>query len=267
MKNSQKSLAEQLSSLKKDFSENNSGGQANVKTKKDDVAKSFAPCKELTSDFLLLTFKVIDSAIIYREQLWDSASISTKVFLCRKCSKYHLHDVQGLPIAGKETFNSLALSLEDKPYLEKRYRCSSCTSSEAKPKAIFNDLLDAQRSLDQLSIDVTHTMYAYICPIGEGLHLTKSAPRNTSGHIGALRQSRFNSKKTAQPTESSLEPKVLSKKIKTVPDRTLETITSAHKQESHKEKRLICLSCNYKLNLYSDRKCAMCESFGPYDWE
>jgi hypothetical protein len=239
----------------------------NAKEKNDDVSKSFAPCKELTSDFLLLTFKSIDSAIIYREQLWDSASISTKVFLCRKCSKYHLHDIQGLPIAGKETFISLALSLEDKPYLERRYRCSSCTSSEAKPKAIFNDLLDAQRSLDQLSIDVTHTMYAYICPMGEGLHLTKSAPRKTSGHIGTLRQSRFNSKKTALPTASSLEPKVLSKKIETDSDQILQTIRTANKQESHKEKRLICLSCNYKLNLYPDRKCAMCENFGPYEWQ
>lgn len=151
--------------------------------------KSKQVCKEQTSDFLLLTYSKVEQAISYREELWNSSLTSSKEYLCDQCNNFHLRDIHGIPLASKMKFYEKPDSLENNNIKKERERCSFCKSSDLNTKAIFNDLLDAKSSLNNLSIAIKYEMYAYFCPYGNGIHLTKSLPKRAGQYIAALKQS------------------------------------------------------------------------------
>jgi hypothetical protein len=201
MKKQTKSLSEQLGSIRGTFENSTNGSkvldeQAKFKNNKSDSINqplknhSSYPCKDITSDFLLLSFTRVNEAISYSDALWDTASITSKQYQCSKCEKFHLADENNLPLVSKISFFEASISQKIGEQTELRNRCYQCKSSDGKPKAIFTDLYDAQYSIDRLSIDVRHTMHAYHCPHKNGLHLTKLAPKFANQYIGAVKQSR-----------------------------------------------------------------------------
>jgi len=201
MKKQNKSLSEQLGSIRGTFENSTNGSKvldekATFKNNKSDSInqplknQSSYPCKDITSDFLLLSFTAINEAILYSDALWDTASITSKHYQCSKCEKFHLADENNLPLVSKVSFFEASMSQKIGEQTELRDRCYQCKSSDGKPKAIFTNLYDAQYSIDRLSIDVRHTMHAYHCPHKNGLHLTKSTPKFANQYIGAVKQSR-----------------------------------------------------------------------------
>jgi hypothetical protein len=201
MKKQKKSLSEQLGSIRETFDTSTNGSKilgekATFKNNKSDSInqplknQSSYPCKDITSDFLLLSFKAINEAISYSDALWDTASITSKQYQCSKCEKFHLADENNLPLVSKISFFEASISQKIGEQTELRNRCYQCKSSDGKPKAIFTNLYDAQYSIDRLSIDVRHTMHAYHCPHKNGLHLTKLTPKFANQYIGAVKQSR-----------------------------------------------------------------------------
>lgn len=280
MKKYPKSIAEQLAKLQlqqvdsfpnKVSSENNSiqiitPAINQSKTYSKIKIKSSLPCKDLTSDYLFLRFETEDAAIEYREQLWDSASISSKEIVCERCGGYHLSDVYGLRLIGKEKSPKQLHQYKYQKNFSVREKCTICVSAEGKPKAIFKNIPDAQDSLDSLSFDVPHEMYAYTCPALQGIHLTKQLPRVYNKTIATLRQSRF--------IELSYnEPKIIiTRSVAPNEDKAKKAIKIAGSPNNidatkvSKSKYLLCLSCNYRGNLYIDRKCAFCGKLGPYEW-
>jgi hypothetical protein len=201
MKKQTKSLSEQLGSIRGTFENSTNGSkvldeQVKFKNNKSDSINqplknhSSYPCKDITSDFLLLSFTRVNEAISYSDALWDTASITSKQYQCSKCEKFHLADENNLPLVSKISFFEASISQKIGEQTELRNRCYQCKSSDGKPKAIFTDLYDAQYSIDRLSIDVRHTMHAYHCPHKNGLHLTKLTPKFANQYIGAVKQSR-----------------------------------------------------------------------------
>ena len=201
MKKQKKSLSEQLGSIRETFDTSTNGSKilgekATFKNNKSDSInqplknQSSYPCKDITSDFLLLSFTAINEAISYSDALWDTASITSKQYQCSKCEKFHLADENNLPLVSKISFFEASISQKIGEQTELRNRCYQCKSSDGKPKAIFTDLYDAQYSIDRLSIDVRHTMHAYHCPHKNGLHLTKLTPKFANQYIGAVKQTR-----------------------------------------------------------------------------
>jgi len=280
LKKSPKSMAEQLAGLQlqpadspsqKVKGENNSTQIKTpiihqTKTYSKIIIKSSLPCKDLTSNYLLLRFETENAAVEYREQLWDSASISSKELVCERCGGYHLLDVYGLRLVGKEKLQKKLHQYIYQKNFSVREKCSICVSAEGKPKAIFKSLRDAQDSLDSLSFDVPHDMYAYNCPALQGVHLTKQSPRIYSQTILTLRQSRF-----IELLDN--EPKVIITRS-VVPNedkvkKTLKIVGSSNEIDMtkvSKSKYLLCLACNHRGNLYTDRKCGFCGKLGPYEW-
>jgi hypothetical protein len=267
MKKQKKSLSEQLGSIKGTFAASTNGSKvlsekATFKNNKSDTInqplknQSAYPCKDITSDFLLLSFTKKNEAILYSDTLWDTASITSKQFQCSKCEKFHLADENNLPLVSKVSFFEASASQKIGDQTEVRNRCHQCKSADGKPKAIFTDLYDAQYSIDRLSVDVIYTMHAYQCPHKNGLHLTKLAPRYAKQYIGAVKQSR-GSKNAFQ--KSSL--------VEIASHSSTEFSTASRKPSLEKrDMTLVCLSCQYKLNLHTDRKCAFCGAMGPYEF-
>lgn len=267
MKKQKRSLSEQLGLIRStfDISTNGSkvlGEKATFKNNKSDTInqplnnQSAYPCKDITSDFLLLSFTKKNEAILYSDTLWDTASITSKQFQCSKCEKFHLADENNLPLVSKVSFFEASASQKIGDQTEFRNRCHHCKSADGKPKAIFTDLYDAQYSLDRLSVDVIYTMHAYQCPHKNGLHLTKLTPKYANQYIGAVKQSRGS--KNAFDKASLVEI-----------SNNSSTEVSTASRKPNLEKRgttLVCLSCQYKLNLHTDRKCALCGAIGPYEF-
>ena len=171
MKKQKQSLSEQLGSIKGTFDASTNGSKvlgekATFKNNKSDTInqplkkQSTYPCKDITSDFLLLSFTKINEAILYSDTLWDTASITSKQFQCSKCEKFHLADENNLPLVSKVSFFEASASQKIGEQNEVRNRCHQCKSADGKPKAIFTDLYDAQYSLDRLSVDVIYTSFA-----------------------------------------------------------------------------------------------------------
>jgi len=267
MKKQKKSLSEQLGSIRGTFdaSTNRSkllGAKATFKVNNSDTSsqplknQTSYPCKDITSDFLLISFTKINEAISYSDTLWDTASITSKQFKCSKCEKFHLADENNLPLVSKVSFSEASASQKIGGQTELRNRCHQCKSADGKPKAIFTDLYDAQYSLDRLSVDVIYTMHAYQCPHKNGLHLTKLTPKHVGQYIGAVQQSR-GSKRQFHKTLL----------VEIANNAYAEVSTGSSKSSiEQRDMTLICLSCQYKLNLYTDRKCAFCGAMGPYEF-
>ncbi len=193
---------------------------------------------------------------MYSDTLWDTASITSKQFQCSKCEKFHLADENNLPLVSKVSFFEASASQKIGDQTEVRNRCHQCKSADGKPKAIFTDLYDAQYSLDSLSVDVIYTMHAYECPHKNGLHLTKLTPKYANQYIGAVKQSRG--------SKNSFEKASL---VEVSNNSSTEVSTASRKPSLEKrDVALVCLSCQYKLNLYTDRKCALCGAMGPYEF-
>lgn len=255
MKNSKKTLSEQLTSVKESLT--TSTIDSNIAKKRISIdtgialkttkIKSRQECKEQTSDFLLLTYSKIERAILYREELWNSSLTSSKEYLCDQCNKFHLRDIHGIPLASKQkNFERPNLPKKNNIRMD-RERCSLCKSSELNPKAIFKDLLDAKSSLDNLSIAIKYEMYAYFCPHGNGIHLTKSLPKRAGQYVASIKQSAY-SKSTA-----NIQKKDVQEKIPTAP-------------KIHKKKKIQCVpksgefhcsECGYQL-IYFDRLKGCC---------
>ena len=238
------------------------GEKATFKNNKSDTInqplkkQSTYPCKDITSDFLLLSFTKINEAILYSDTLWDTASITSKQFQCSKCEKFHLADENNLPLVSKVSFFEASASQKIGDQTEVRNRCHQCKSADGKPKAIFTDLYDAQYSLDRLSVDVIYTMHAYQCRHKNGLHLTKLTPKYANQYIGAVKQSR-----------GSKNPFEKASLVEVSNNSSTEVSTTSRKPSLEKrDMTLVCLSCQYKLNLYTDRKCALCGAMGPYEF-
>ncbi len=266
MQKQKKSLSEQLGSIRGTFDSSANGSKVSdtkdtFKSKSDTIYQplkneSSYPCKDITSDFLLLSFATINEAISYSDTLWDTASISSKQFQCSKCQKFHLADENDLPLVSKVSFFEASASQKIADKTELRNRCQQCRSADGKPKAIFTDLYDAQFSLDRLSVDVIHTMHAYQCPHKNGLHLTKLTPKYVGQYIGAVQQSRGSKKKFQKTSLVEISNNAYT-----------EVSTGSSKSSlEQRDMSLICLSCQYKLNLYTDRKCAFCGAMGPYEF-
>ena len=214
----------------------------------------------------MLRFETENAAIKYREKLCDSGSISSKELVCERCGAYHLLDVYGLPLVGKEKLQQKLHQHKYQKNFNVREKCSICVSAEGKPKAIFKSLPDAQDSLDTLSFDVPHHMYAYNCPALQGIHLTKQLPRIYSQKIATLRQSRFielldNEPKVIITRSVAPNEDKVKKALKIVGPSNKIDATKVSKSEY-----LLCLTCNHRGNLYTDRKCGFCGKLGPYEW-
>jgi hypothetical protein len=255
MKNSKKTLSEQLTSVKESLITSTTNSKIAKKrisidpgiALKTTKIKSKQECKEQTSDFLLLTYSKIEQAILYREELWNSSLTSSKEYLCDQCNKFHLRDIHGIPLASKQKFFERPDLLKNNNIRKERERCSLCKSSELYPKAIFNDLLDAKSSLNNLSIAIKYEMYAYFCPHGNGIHLTKSLPKRAGQYVAALKQSVY-SKSTA-----SIQKQDVSEKTPAAP--------KIHKKKKiqcvPKSGKFHCSECDYQL-IYFDRLKGCC---------
>lgn len=223
------------------------------------------PCKDMFSEFLFLHFKSEALAKTYSDQLWDTASISSSPNKCHACSYFHLLDVNGLRL----------LSSEEKIYkydstTKKRIplkRCQSCLSSTGIPKAIFTNLEEAQRDLEHLGFEVKHPMYAYRCPHGMGIHLTKQEPTKTSRYLGIILQNKLaktlrdRNKSATLNTEKVNVENIVATKAE--PKKDLPIPVS--KAENSLPPKFHCLSCGYKNNYDSELKCAWCNELGPYE--
>ena len=222
-------------------------------------------CKDIFSEFLFLYFSTEAKAKIYSDQLWDTASISSSPIRCNKCSKFHLVDINGLRLVSDEekTYRYDSSTRKRMPLK----RCQSCLSSNGIPKAIFPDLEEAQHDLEHLGFEVKHPMYAYRCPHGMGIHLTKQEPTRASNYLGAVLQKKL--AKTLREKERSLKNPV--EKRSESPVENVKSLPSSEKTEVDKKTeksfsgKFKCLSCGWKNNYDTKLKCAWCQELGPYE--
>ena len=88
------------------------------------------------------------------------------------------------------------------------------------------------------------------------MHLTKLTPKYVGQYIGAVQQSRGSKKKFQKTSLVEISNNAYT-----------EVSTGSSKSSlEQRDMSLICLSCQYKLNLYTDRKCAFCGAMGPYEF-
>lgn len=224
-----------------------------------------APCKDMFSDFLFLYFSTEAKAKIYSDQLWDTASISSSPIRCNKCSKFHLVDINGLRLVGnEEKIYKYDSSTRKRIPLE---RCQSCLSSNGIPKAIFPNLEKAQLDLEYLGFEVKHLMYAYKCPHGRGIHLTKQEPTRTKNYLGVVLQKKF--AKALREKEKPVTTYVEKRTENQAKNIKLEPITDQSeidkKVKSSLSGKFKCLSCGWKNNYETKSKCGWCQELGPYE--
>lgn len=223
------------------------------------------PCKDMFSEYLFLYFESEALAKTYSDQLWDTASISSSSTKCHVCSYFHLVDINGLRLVStEEKIYKYDSSTKKRTSLK---RCESCVSSNGIPKAIFPDLEEAQHDLEHLGFEVKHPMYAYRCPHGMGIHLTKQEPIRASNYLGVVLQKKL--AKALREKERSLKNPVEKRTESSVEN--VKSLPSSEKTEVDKktEKSLSgkfkCLSCGWKNNYDTKLKCAWCQKLGPYE--
>jgi hypothetical protein len=224
-----------------------------------------APCKDMFSDFLFLYFSTEAEAKIYSDQLWDTASISSSPIRCNKCSKFHLVDINGLRLVSDEEKTYKYDSSTRKRIPLKR--CQSCLSSNGIPKAIFSDIEEAQLDLEHLGFEVKHPMYAYKCPHGMGIHLTKQEPTGARSYLGLVLQKKFakSLREKEKPIKNAVEKRTEdhARNIKSEPITDQAEIDK--KSESSSSGKFKCLSCGWRNNYETTLKCAWCQELGPYE--
>jgi hypothetical protein len=177
----------------------------------DDAAQGKLPCFDIWTKFLLLRYQLQKDAIDARENLWSVASISSSEAYCSKCGNFHLYDINGFGLTSRERLD-VHVSYEREPISRyiRREICPECISSNGTPKTIFMDLKDAQDAIDSLTVNLDSPQWAYECPIGNGIHLTKVAPKNSDGQLGKISQ-KYLSKMTFEVTEVPPPPQSLKK--------------------------------------------------------
>ncbi len=177
----------------------------------DDSAQGKLPCFDMWTKFLLLRYQLQKDAIDARENLWSVASISSSEAHCSKCGNFHLYDINGFGLTSRERLD-VHVSYEREPISSyvRREICPECISSNGAPKTIFKDLKDAQDAIDSLTVNLDSPQWPYECPIGNGIHLTKVAPKNSDGQLGKISQ-KYLSKMTFEVTEVPSPPQSLKK--------------------------------------------------------
>ncbi|MFC7410254.1 hypothetical protein [Hydrogenophaga atypica] len=245
------SLADQLSDLR-------SGVQTVVKRQVVEPTAQKKLCTEIVSGRPLITFLTEAEAVVERESMWSTASASTSVVHCKRCSFFHLLDSQGLPLVEKKS--KVVGPNEDRDLhtasRRVRSRCPNCRSSQTRDmKVIFESVADAQAAIDDLRVEIPYILDAYHCPFGNGIHLTKQSPRRPGEHIAALFQSKYIEKKRLASSvpgpaqEAASFPRL--KKEGGAPSRMA--------------KNFRCVLCGYAKNYEMNLKCAWCGELGSYE--
>jgi hypothetical protein len=212
------------------------------------------PCIDISTSLLYLSFKSEDNALLAKNEFWAKSKISLNERYCSKCENWHLFDSQGLGLTSNQR-----LTYKQTRYRERtgdfkgRQKCTSCQSSTGSAKTIFTDLQEAQNVIDSLSELLEYPLWAYKCPYGKGVHLTKSEHVKS---IGLIKQ------KFLTKLEYEIEEVQSSKKLVKQDAHMKPLITTSKINEVV---QIICKSCGYKLNLDENLKCAFCSALGPYE--
>jgi hypothetical protein len=139
-------------------------------------------------------------------------------------------------------------------------------SSNGIPKAIFPDLEEAQHDLEHLGFEVKHPMYAYRCPDGMGIHLTKQEPR-ANNYLGVVMQKKlaktFREKKKFNKNSVEKRTEQPIKIVKSELPKNQDTIDKTKNEPQ--TRKFKCMSCGWKNNYDAKLKCALCNEFGPYE--
>lgn len=145
-----------------------------------------SPCYSVLTGTVLLVFDSEEDAILASEELWEFIGVTTSVSACDKCCKFHLMDLQGLPITRAELKGSnQILARMNATIRVRRPKCEHCRSRKGAPKTIFKSLWDAQETVSWLQAGFDKAYRAYNCPRGEGYHLA-SADEEPGGNPNSV---------------------------------------------------------------------------------
>lgn len=256
MKKKYASISDQLRALKPSSDGINKKVQPSLYSKSFTPKKQGTPCADPYSGYLFFYFKNEQDAKAISDELWDTASLSSKAAWCEICDHFHLVDQNGIKLTSKEkvTFNPSG----NRIYYDK---CTRCTSNTGAFKAIFKNAISAQEALESLPIEIPYPMYLYECPRGNGFHLTKNSPQYGSNYIAMIAQKKI----AAEIVQNSKKLSSNKSTIDQVPKSKLPYIVrnSEIAAEKAPEKKYICVGCGWK-NQDNRLKCAACGELGPY---
>ncbi len=242
MKKKYASIADQLSTLKPKSRSLSKERQLSTYSKSWTPEKKDTPCVDPYSGYLFFSFTNEEEAKIIADELWDTASLSSKPSLCEICSHFHLTDPNGLKLTSKEKFvfkpSGKRISYD---------RCPVCTSNNGSQKAIFKNINIARDALHSIPLDIPYPMYLYECPKGHGFHLTKNSPRKGSNYIATITQIKASD-------ETIKNPQIVRKPTATALERDNKNLF---------EIKYVCSGCGWK-NQDNTLKCAACGELGPY---
>jgi len=211
------------------------------------------PCIDISTGLLLLKYDSKDEATFEKNEQWSILKVSWNERFCAECQSWHLFDAQGLGRTGNQrlTYRQTRLRVQVGNLKGKR-KCASCISSHGGAKTIFTDLKEAQSVIDSLTVLLEQPLWAYKCPQGPGIHLTKNAHLQSIGLV----QQKYSVETEYKIVEVNRPLKISA----SVPKPNLE----ASNLHAKRTTRIVCESCGYKGNQDATLKCAWCEKLGPY---
>ena len=214
-----------------------------------------APCIDIATGRLLLKYATKEESARAKDELWVQFKTSYKEGHCTKCKSWHLFDLSGLGLTGNQRL-TYRQTHHRSPIgnLRGQEKCAFCKSSDGVPKTIFKDLIRAQQVIDSLTEPLGYPLWAYMCPHGNGVHLTKNMHKQS---IGSVAQ-KFITQTTYEIVEVKAPPKAVAF--------TSPTLASSPLKKSYtEEKKIVCQFCGYKLNQDPKLLCAFCGKAGPYE--
>ena len=232
-----------------------------------DIKKSTekVPCIEVSTSLLFLKYETKDEVLRVKDELWTKSKASYKERLCTDCNSWHLFDIFGHGLTGNQRL-TYRQTHHREPIGDHRGRekCSFCKSTSGKSKTIFENLLEAQQVIDSLTEPLEYPLWAYKCPHGHGIHLTKKAHEQSIGLVSQKGVTRTTYEivevRPSAQVLASVKPPIFNRSENNQSD----SISSPAKVSSEMT-RIVCQSCGYKLNRDPRLKCAYCGQPGPYD--
>jgi ribosomal protein L37E len=256
MKKKYASISDQLSAFKPSSEATSKKEISYSYSKSLTPVKKETPCIDPYSGYLFFYFKNEKDAKSICDDLWDTASLSSKASWCEICDHFHLVDPNGLKLTSKE-------KVSFQPSGKRIYhdRCPSCTSSNGFPKAIFHNAVSARDALESLPIEIPYPMHLYVCPKGHGNHLTKNPVQYGSNYIATIAQRKVAADMLQNSNRPSSNKSAINQERQNkLPHIVRDTDVMA---DQAPVKKYICLGCGWK-NQDNKLKCAACGELGPY---